>query len=148
MRSAFYNSTFGFDNPNLPFPPNSALANPSLTHNRIYINDGNGVTLPPTWFIAESGSLFRTYPNANCGLWWPAESTTPFGWNGRLEFGAISSGPMPNEDFEQFVGKVLENSTYSVILETGANVEGQVVDVGDPDFQPGFTTIEGMTVIP
>ena len=147
MRGAFYNSTYNEDNPNLPLPPNAGLGYPSFRHNRIYINDGNGATLPPTWFVDQSGSLFRTYPESNPGLWWGTIGTPPI-LDGKLYFGSLVEGvgPMANEDFEEFVGKSLDSSVDSIILEEGANITGQTYPFMIERF-PGFVSIEGMTVI-
>jgi hypothetical protein len=149
LRGAFYNSTFDYDNPNNPFPPNWFLGYPYDRHNRIYINDGDGVNFPPTWFTDESGSLFRTPPGDNPGLWWIANTSFPFNWDGTLSFGsALPPFPMANEEYDQFVGKVLQSPVDSVILGTDANVTPQPIDLFFANFYPGFTTIEGMTVIP
>lgn len=147
MRGAFFNSAYNEDNPNFPFPPNAGLGYPTTTHDRTYINDGDGLTLPPTWFTDGSGSLFRTYPGSNPGLWWGTIGTPPV-LDGKLYFGTtvVVTGPMDNKDFEQFVGNDLTSDVDTIVLGADANTSGQTYSF-NIDRSPGFITIEGMAVI-
>ena len=141
MRIPFYNSRWS-DN---EVPPN--YFNGKSIHSRTYVNDGDGVDWPPTFFLDESGSLFRTDPvgfnYVTCQLRWEG---TGGNWDGRMIWGALD-----NQDFEQFLGALLQSPTDSVYLMADANtVTGQYVEFTPPltiDLYPGFTTIEGMTAI-
>jgi hypothetical protein len=155
MRGAFYNSTYGNVEPNRPASSTASLGWPTklgvLIHSRTYIDADNGVTFPPTWFLDESGSLFRTYPEQNPGLWWGEDGEIPRGYNGLFYFGATPENqnhfPMANEEFEEFVDKVLESPEDSLTVDEDANTDGQSLPSGFGAY-PGFTTIEGMIVIP
>jgi hypothetical protein len=141
MRSPFYNSRWSDNEP----PPN--YFNGKSIHSRTYVNDGDGVDWPPTFFLDESGSLFRTDPvgfnYVTCLLRWESPGGN---WDGTMQWGGLD-----NQDFEQFLGALLQSPTDSVYLMADANtVTGQYVEFTPPltiDLYPGFTTIEGMTAI-
>jgi len=141
MRIPFYNSRWS-DN---EVPPN--YFNGKSIHSRTYVNDGDGVDWPPTFFLDESGSLFRTDPvgfnYVTCLLRWESPGGN---WDGTMQWGGLD-----NQDFEQFLGALLQSPTDSVYLMADANtVTGQYVEFTPPltiDLYPGFTTIEGMTAI-
>lgn len=141
MRIPFYNAKWSDNSP----PPN--FFNGKTIHSRTYVNDGDGVDYPPTWFLDESGSLFRTDPVGfnifSCVVGWNSPSGN---WDGTMYWGGLD-----NQDFEQFLGALLQSPTDSVYLTADANtVTGQYVEFTPPatiDLYPGFTTIEGMTVI-
>jgi hypothetical protein len=141
MRIPFYNSRWSDNEP----PPN--YFNGKSIHSRTYVNDGDGVDWPPTFFLDESGSLFRTDPvgfnYVTCLLRWESPGGN---WDGTMQWGGLD-----NQDFEQFLGALLQSPTDSVYLMADANtVTGQYVEFTPPltiDLYPGFTTIEGMTAI-
>jgi len=146
MRSPFYNSEWPDNTP----PPNFYTA--KTIHNREYVDDGDGVNYPPTFLLDASGSLFRTDPVglnvAGCQIFWPS-TTSPGGppiWDGNMQWIGLD-----NQDFDQFLGALLQSPTDSVNLTADANTAtGQYVEFPPPasiDLAPGFTTIDGMTVI-
>lgn len=146
MRSPFYNSEWPDNTP----PPNLYTA--KTIHNREYVDDGDGVNYPPTFFLDESGSMFRTDPVGfnvvGCQIFWPS-TTSPGGppiWDGNMNWVGLD-----NQDFDQFLGALLQSPTDQVYLTADANTAaGQYVEFPPPasiDLAPGFTTIEGMTVI-
>jgi hypothetical protein len=63
----------------------------------------------------------------------------------------MSWGGLDNQDFEQYLGALLQSPTDSVYLMADANtVTGQYVEFTPPltiNLYPGFTTIEGMTAV-
>jgi hypothetical protein len=144
MRIPFYNSRWSDNEP----PPN--YFNGKSIHSRTYVNDGDGVDWPPTFFLDESGSLFRTDPvgfnYVTCLLKWDQGGGPPSGWLGTMSWGGLD-----NQDFEQFLGALLQSPTDSVYLMADANtVTGQYVEFTPPltiNLYPGFTTIEGMTAV-
>jgi hypothetical protein len=145
MRSPFYNARWADNDP----PPN--FFNGKSIHSRTYVDDADGVDYPPTFFLDESGSLFRTDPvgfnPVGCGLGWPQTGSMPSFWDGNMQWGGLD-----NQDFEQFLGALLQSPTDSVYLTADANTTaGQYVEYTPPlsiDLYPGFDTIDGMTVIP
>jgi hypothetical protein len=144
MRSPFYNARWADNDP----PPN--FFNGKSIHSRTYVDDADGVDYPPTFFLDESGSLFRTDPvgfnQVGCAIRWE-QSGSPSSWNGYMTWGGLD-----NQDFDQFVGSVLTSPTDTVTLTADANTTaGQYLEYTPPlsiDLYPGFTTIDGMTVIP
>jgi hypothetical protein len=60
-------------------------------------------------------------------------------------------GGLDNQDFDEFLGALLTSPTDTVNVTADANTEsGQYVEYTPPlsiNLEPGFTTIEGMTVI-
>lgn len=141
MRIPFYNSRWSDNEP----PPN--YFNGKSIHSRTYVNDGDGVDWPPTFFLDESGSLFRTDPvgfnYVTCLLRWESPGGN---WDGTMQWGGLD-----NQDFEQYLGALLQSPTDSVYLMADANtVTGQYVEFTPPltiNLYPGFTTIEGMTAV-
>jgi hypothetical protein len=145
VRSPLLNNRWS-DNEN---PPNLFVA--KVDHNREFVDDGDGTDFPPTWFVDESGSMFRCQSTTSWGAavqWRQAyEPGQPPVWLGYMGVDGLD-----NTDFEQYLGSLMQSPTDSVNLTADANTEdGQYVEF-DPvppniDLYPGFTTIEGMVAI-
>jgi hypothetical protein len=144
MRCPFFNDKWS-DN---SVPPN--FFDGKYLHSREYLDEGDGVNYPPTYFVDNSGSLFRSQPLGfgfiGPSIYWPQTGSMPSFWDGYMRW----SG-MDNKDFDEFVGAALVSPTDSVTLDASASTTpGQYVEYTPPltiDLYPGFTTIGGMTVI-
>jgi len=143
MRSPFYNGKWS-DNDT---PPN--FFNEKYLHSREYVDEGDGVNYPPTYFVDTSGSMFRCQPLGfnfiGSAIFWP-QAGSPSSWDGYMKWDGLD-----NKDFDEFIGAALASPTDSVTLDASANsTAGQYVEYTPPatiDLYPGFTTIGGMTVI-
>lgn len=143
MRSPMHNGSW----PSNLIPPN--FLNNKTIHNREYENGGDGVTYPPTFFVDDSGSMFRCQPVGfgivGSEIRWPLTGSPP-GWDGYMTWGGLD-----NQDFDEFLGSALASPTDTVYLTADAyTAAGQYVEYTPPltiDLAPGFTTIEGMSAV-
>ena len=144
MRSPFYNSRWSDNDPS----PN--FFNEKFIHSRTYVNDADGVNYPPTFFLSDTGDLFRTQPVGfdivGCAIRWE-QGGSPSSWNGYMTWGGFD-----NSDFNLFIGATLTSPTDTVTLTADANTTaGQYVEYTPPlsiDLYPGFSNISVMVVIP
>jgi hypothetical protein len=144
MRSPMHNGSW----PDNLIPPN--FLNNKTIHNREYEDEGDGVTYPPTFFVDDSGSMFRCQPVGfgivGSEIRWP-QAGSPSSWNGYMVWAGLD-----NQDFDQFLGALLSSPTDSVNLTASAyTAAGQYVEFTPPfniDLSPGFSSIDGMAVLP